>query len=296
MAAESLKNTVFDPGNSAINVGLAKKVFTGGKSLCPEQLWDEYSKGKQTYEQLAEKHNCSRRTIQRKLDLHQVDQRAIAPRKVVVLMDTTYWVRNFGLMLFKDAYSKENLLWYFVKSETNALYIKGIKDLELQGFEVAAIVCDGRRGLINAFGNIPVQLCQFHQVATIRRYITKNPKMPASIDLKVNVAMLKNTDRESFEGGLKSWFDKWEDFLNERTINAETGKSHYTHRRLRSTNRSLDSNMRWLFTWYDFYELNIPNTTNAIDGHFSDLKNKLRNHNGLNMARKKKFINEFLQA
>lgn len=42
--------------------------------------------------------------------------------------------------------------------------------------------------------------------------------------------------------------------------------------------------------------LNIPNTTNAIDGHFADLKNKLRNHNGLSIERKKKFIDEFLKA
>ena len=28
-------------------------------------------------------------------------------------------------------------------------------------------------------------------------------------------------------------------------------------------------------------DLNIHNTTNAIDGHFADLKNKLSNHNGL---------------
>lgn len=42
--------------------------------------------------------------------------------------------------------------------------------------------------------------------------------------------------------------------------------------------------------------LKIPNTTNAIDGHFADLKNKLRNHNGLSMARKKKFIDEFFKA
>jgi hypothetical protein len=74
-------------------------------------------------------------------------------------MDTTYWGRNFGLMLFKDAYSKENLLWYYVKSETNALYIKGINELKSKGFEVVAIVCDGRKGLVGAFKDIPVQLC-----------------------------------------------------------------------------------------------------------------------------------------
>ena len=42
--------------------------------------------------------------------------------------------------------------------------------------------------------------------------------------------------------------------------------------------------------------LSMPNTTNAIDGQFSDLKNKLRNHNGLSEARKKKFIDEFFKA
>jgi len=211
-------------------------------------------------------------------------------------MDTTYWGRNFGVMLFKDSYTKENLLKYYVKTETNTLYIQGIKELKYKGFEVVAIVCDGRKGLLQSFDKTPVQMCQFHQVAIIRRYITKNPKLPASIELKEFVAMMKMTDKESFEGGLELWFNKWESFLNERTTNLETGKSYYTHKRLRSAYRSLKTNLKWLFTWYDNYELNIPNTTNAIDGHFSDLKNKLRNHNGLSRARKIKFINEFLKA
>jgi len=262
----------------------------------PIVIWNEYTNGKQTYEQLAKKYNCSKRTIQRKIDLYKVNIRKKEPRKVVVLMDTTYWGRNFGVMLFKDAYTKENLLKYYVKSETNALYIQGINELKSKGFEVAAIVCDGRRGLLQSFGKIPVQMCQFHQVAIIRRYLTKNPKLPASIEFKEFVTMMKNTDKESFEGGLELWFGKWKSFLNERTTNPETGKSHYTHKRLRSAYRSLKTDTKWLFTWYDYYELKIPNTTNAIDGHFSDLKNKLRNHNGLSMNRKMKFIDEFLKA
>ena len=47
---------------------------------------------------------------------------------------------------------------------------------------------------------------------------------------------------------------------------------------------------------YGRFEIGIPNTTNAIDGHFVDLKNKLRNHNGLSIERRKKLINEFLKA
>ena len=211
-------------------------------------------------------------------------------------MDTTYWGRQFGVMLFKDAISKENLLKYYVKSESNKKYIEGIQELKNRGYKVKAIVCDGRKGLINSFKNIPVQMCQFHQVTIIRRYITKNPIMPASIELKEIVALLKQTDKESFEGLLNEWHIKWKSFLQERTVNEKTGKSHYTHKRLRSAHRSLKTNLNWLFTWYDNIELKIPNTTNAIDGHFADLKNKLRNHNGLTLKRKMKFINEFLKV
>jgi hypothetical protein len=88
---------------------------------------------------------------------------------------------------------------------------------------------------------------------------------------------------------LKKWIKKVNKFQDK-------SKSYYTHKRLRSAYRSLKTNSKWLFTWYDYLELDIPKTTNAIDGHFSDLKNKLRNHNGLSKARKIKFIDEFLKA
>ncbi|HED37253.1 MAG TPA: hypothetical protein ENI76_03290 [Ignavibacteria bacterium] len=270
--------------------------FLGGLRLNSAVLWAEYKEGKQTYEQLSRKYKCSKKTIQRKLDLYKVKIEPKVQRRIIVLMDTTYWGRIFGVMLFKDSITKENLLKYYVKSETNAKYKQGIEELKSKGFEIVAIVCDGRRGLINSFENIPVQMCQFHQVAIIRRYLTANPKLPASIELSSIVYMLKQTDRESFEGALNEWYLKWKPFLNERTINEETGRSFYTHKRLRSAYRSLKTNLKWLFTWYDYIDLNIPNTTNAIDGHFADLKNKLRNHNGLSLDRKKKFIDGFLKV
>lgn len=211
-------------------------------------------------------------------------------------MDTTYWGKDFGVMLFKDAITKENLLKYYVKYETNALYRKGFEQLKFLGFTIAGIVCDGRRGLIQSFNEIPVQMCQFHQAAIIRRYLTKNPKMPASIELKEITALMTQTDKESFEGALMQWHNKWEEFLNQRTINTETGKSTYTHKRLRSAYNSLKTNLKWLFTWQDHIKLGMPNTTNAIDGQFANLKNKLRNHNGLSRKRKMKFIDEFLKA
>jgi hypothetical protein len=92
------------------------------------------------------------------------------------------------------------------------------------------------------------------------------------------------------------WKDKWDKFLNERSVSATTGKSFYTHKRLRSAYLSLKRNIPHLFVFEDYKELGIPNTTNMLDGTFADLKNKLRNHNGLNINRKKKFIDEFFTA
>lgn len=199
-------------------------------------------------------------------------------------------------MLFKDALTKENLLKYYVKNETNALYVQGINELKYLGFEILGIVCDGRKGLIQSFKDIPVQMCQFHQSSIIRRYLTKKPKLKAAQELMMVVDLMKQTDKESFVGALGIWFENWKDFLNERTVNPLTNKSFYTHKRLRSAYRSLKNNLPWLFTWYDYFELKISNTTNAIDGHFADLKNKLRNQNGLSKERKMKFIDGFFKA
>lgn len=259
-------------------------------------IWNEYVYGKQTYLQLSIKYGCSLKTIQRRINKYEIATPEVDPKRIVVLMDTTYWGRGFGLMLFKDAISKQNLLKYYVKTETNAQYIKGVNLLKNKGFVVDGIVCDGRKGLIQAFGGIPVQMCQFHQAAIIRRYVTKNPKLPAAKELLKIVDLMKQTDKESFAGVLSDWSEKWESFLNERTINKETGKSFFTHKRLRSAHRSLKTNLSYLFTWYENMGLGIPNTTNAIDGHFADLKNKLRNHNGLSQKSKIKFIDEFLKA
>lgn len=245
--------------------------------------------------QLSIKNNCSTKTIQRKLDKIQIEQSNTFPAVVNVLMDTTYFGRKFGVMVFKDSITSKILFKQYVKQETNNLYLLGIKEIARRGIKIQSITCDGRKGLFQLFDNIPMQMCNFHQTAIIRRYLTKKPKIQASKELWEHVLLLPKTDRESFEGGLYAWHDKWILFLNERSID-ENGKSRYAHEKLRSAYRSLKTNLPWLFTWYDNILLNIPNTTNAIDGHFSDLKNKLRNHNGLSIARKKKFIDEFFKA
>jgi len=63
---------------------------------------------------------------------------------------------------------------------------------------------DGKRGVAKAFGDIPVQMCHFHQVA---RYLTSRPKLEASIEPLKICRRIPNTTN-ALDGGVFSHFKK----------------------------------------------------------------------------------------
>ena len=197
------------------------------------ELWSQYTKGKQTYRQLAFQNGCSTKTIQRKLDKVNVIRQSEFEPAANVLMDTTYFGRGFGVMVFKDSISGQFLFKQYVKYETNKQYMSGIEEIARRGISIQAIICDGRKGSLQMFAHIPVQMCQFHQVKIVTKYLTRKPKMQAGIELRALAVQLTNLDKANFTDRLNQWYVKWESYLKERTKSA-TGKSHYTHKRLRS--------------------------------------------------------------
>jgi hypothetical protein len=230
------------------------------------------------------------------LDKVLIVQRKEFSSVAVVIMDTTYFGRGFGVMVFKNSLDGVVLYKHYVRYETNALYLSGITEIVRRGIIVQGIVCDGRQGLFGLFGDIPIQMCQFHQIQIVQRYLTRKPKTQAAIELKKLTLKLTKQTKIDFVDSLNEWHLRWYDYLNERSQSPSTGKTYYTHKRLRSAYLSLKRHLPYLFTFEEYPELQIPNTTNALDGQFSDLKNKLRNHNGLSKTRKMKFIDGFFKA
>jgi hypothetical protein len=112
-------------------------------------------------------------------------------------MDTTYWGRNFGVVVIKDWRTKRILWRKFVRHETLSDYKEGIDWLESHKFKIEGIVCDGMRGLFQMLAEYRVQMCQYHQMRIVQRYLTRNPELPASIELLSIVKMLTSTDKES---------------------------------------------------------------------------------------------------
>jgi len=210
-------------------------------------------------------------------------------------MDCVFFGRVSGYLVVFDPVRKINVYWSEIKSETLAEYRCVRATLESLGFEIQAIVTDGKPGPRPLYGDIPMQMCHFHQKAIITRYLTRRPRLEAGIKLRNLVHEIGQLNEQSFTEKLQCWHSTWHVFLAERTVNPETRKWHYTHKRLRSAYKSLKSHLPYLFTYQKYPHLNIPNTTNGLEGSFSYLKELVRAHRGVKPDLKHKIINAILQ-
>ena len=237
----------------------------------------------------------SSKTISRDLKGMRYVQKISKDKEVTIQMDTTYWGRNFGLMVIKDALRKKILWRKYVTHETIADYVEGVRWLKSKGFRIYGAVIDGMRGLAQALP-FPVQLCQFHQMLMVRRYLTQEPELDASRELLELVNNITNMDKESFVGAFGEWYDRNKDVVNERVHDRRIKRKTppYMRPRLRSAYLSIKRNMPLLWTFYDHPELGIPNTNNGLEGIFSDIKTKLRVHSGISREHRKKLIDEYL--
>jgi len=197
--------------------------------------------------------------------------------------------------MFREPNLKKYLAWKEIYSETPGQYEHLKLEVESQGFDIIAVVLDGKMGVRNVFSGIPVQMCQFHQVAIVIRYLTRKPILEAGKELRLITLRLTKSNEQEFTKLLNDWQIKWQDFLKEKTVNPFTKKWNYTHKRIRSANRSLKQNLPYLFTYQKYPELKIPNTSNSIDGSNTTLKKLLMNHQGLSRENKYKMICQILK-
>lgn len=215
-------------------------------------------------------------------------------QKIVAITDTTFFGREYGILVVRCPRLKKNVHFHEVSSETPAEYLHARLELESRGYTIEAAVIDGKRGVLKVFQDVPVQMCQFHQIAAVRRYVTSRPKIEAGKELRAITLAMPTLTEKVFMELLALWHAKWQEFLKERTY-AEDGKQwQYTHRRIRSAYRSLQTNAPYLFTYQKYPALRIPNTTNSIDGYFSKLKQLLNTHRGLTIQRRYRLIQEIL--
>ena len=118
-------------------------------------------------------------------------------------MDTTYFGQQWGVM------SKHALTVVAVERETNALYTQAVATLQEKGVLIQSIICDGKSGLLGSFPDIPVQMCQLHQVKIIVRHLTRKPKSLAAQVLRTLSLTLTESTQAAFEAALKRWCEQY---------------------------------------------------------------------------------------
>ena len=241
--------------------------------ILKQNLWHEYTHGKQTLTELGEKYEHTPWWVRNKLDDHVVSMPTdIIPQTTIIVPDTTFWGRSYGVCVFRSWTLKRNIWWNEVPGEKVAHYHYGRKILEDRGWVFLAAVVDGRRGLAGVFKDIPVQTCHFHQMKNVTKYLTRRPETQAGKELRSIMLTLPKSNEKEFTKLLHDWHKQWKDFINEKTYGLGTKHWYYTHKKVRGAYRSLETNLPFLFTYQRYPLLNIPNTTNTIDGYFASVR------------------------
>ena len=265
------------------------------EKILNQKLWNEYTHGKQTLIELGEKHGRTSWWVRNKLDDCKVGVPDSVPEPTIIVPDTTFWGRSYGVCVFRSWNLKRNIWWNEVPGEKVAHYYYGRKMLEERGWTFLAAVVDGRRGLATVFRDIPVQICHFHQMKNVTKYLTRRPETLAGQELRSITLRLTKSNEKEFTKLLNDWFKTYQYFINEKTSVTGTKHWYYTHRKVRSAYKSLATNLPFLFTYQKYPELRIPNTTNTIDGYFASVKKKVAQHHGLRRDRRYKVISELLK-
>lgn len=260
-----------------------------------KKIWNDHVWKRQTVADLTEKYNRSEKTVRTFLDKAFVRKtNAVEPQKVVCVFDATHIGEDI-LLVARVPALKANLGFAWIPSETKEAYA-GLRDfVESKGFTLVAVVLDGRTGIPRVFSDMPVQICQFHQQKTIKKKLTLRPETEAGQELLSLAFSLAGSNEKKLSRELSVWLQTYESFMNEKTHVLGTRRWRYTHRRVRSAYRSFKRNLPNLFTYQKYPELEIPNTTNSLDGFWSRVKNLLAAHRGKSRERMKKIVTEILR-
>jgi len=257
------------------------------KSVCVEQIYREYSIGKQTLAELSLKYHKSERTIRRYFDKFTPKTSLPIPcsQPVSLVFDGTFWKRGEGLMIYRV--NGKNIYSRAIDNEKLSYIEEDLLHLQSMGWKFSSFTIDGRRGVIKTlekiFPNVPIQICIFHQKKIVQRYMTLNPKTDCGKEIKELLSQILTLQHDKFSDKLNQIKAKYYDFLREKNEN-----NQFMHRRLRSAIRSLTTNLPYLFAYKNYTQLAIPSTTNSCDGSFAHWKSKVKIHRGLRKDRKAK--------
>lgn len=256
-----------------------------------------------TLEQLSQESGYSTRTLKRLFDeyLSKPPKLSVYPSERVNLMiDGTYFSNDLCLVLYRDSTIKFTQLYRLTDGEWFEELFEDLENLQRLGVQIESITCDGHKALLKAIQlacpNVTTQRCLVHIQRMCRIWLSSKPKSDAGKALRKIMSVLHTVDsttkRDYWIVSLHKWHNAFKDYINEKTINEETGRYWYTHKMVR---RSFSVVKRALPDMFHFLDNpRIPKSTNGLESFFGHLKGHLNVHRGLSSKHKRQFIQWYL--
>lgn len=163
--------------------------------------------------------------------------------------------------------------------------------LKEQGLYPNYIAMDGAQAVIRAlkltWPNAIIQRCLWHIKREGLRWLRTYPKTQAGKDLRYLLSSLCKIhsikEQKDFINGYDAWLRKHKNFVK------SLPKTEIAYKDLRKTMTLISNAIPNMFHYLK--DRNIPSTTNAIEGFYSQLKAAIYRHRGLSKQHRINFIN-----
>jgi hypothetical protein len=257
---------------------------------------------RQTYRTLTRDSGLSKDTLQKTFYvlLEQAPIVKIIKRDDVRMrIDATYF-KQFCLLCYQDNQDGYIQLFRFTDGEHYEEIKEDLDNLIKLGLRLESITTDGHKSILKAIKkSIPeviVQRCLVHIQRMCLLWLTRYPKHQAGQELRQLVLQIlkirTNNDRLFWVREFHQWYEKHQNYINEKTYNIQTGRYWYTHKLLRRSYVTIKRALPNMFHY--LANPKIPNTTNGIEGFFGHLKNHLDLHRGLTTKNRINFIKWYI--
>jgi transposase-like protein len=219
----------------------------------------------------------------------------------VLILDGLYISRSCVVLVVFDSISNKPLIWGYAERENTSSWMDILNKVKTANVPVSGIVSDGQKGLILAvrtvFPKVPHQRCIIHVIRLSLAWLTRKPQTDAGVRLRELVISLSQVktkyDKPVWIDEYENWLECFEGFLKEKSINPLTGRTWYTHRKLRAVHSLIKRALPNLFVFLE--DSQIPSTTNKVEGGINaPLVELLHRHRGTNIFRQKVLVSTYL--
>lgn len=256
-----------------------------------------------TLKQLSKASGYSVRTLNRYFYeyLSQPPVLSVYPsERVNLLIDGTYFSNDLCLILYRDNSIKFTQLYRLTDGEWYEELAEDLSNLLRLGVQIESITCDGHKALLKAVKHVcphvSLQRCLIHIQRMCGIWLSTKPKSDAGKELRNIILKLHlindKTQRDYWIVSLVNWHETYKLYLNQKTINPETGRYWFTHKLVRRSFMVIKNALPDMFRYLD--NTNIPKSTNGLESFFGHLKGHINVHRGLSKTHRRQFIQWYL--